>query len=227
MKLITVISAGVLSLALVAACPAFAQEQHEEEKSKPSGQEEKQAQPEKSTKQAQPEKSAKQAQPEKSAKQAQPEKSAKQAQPEKPAKQQEKPSAQRESNAKPAEKNAKQDNNNAKPAEKNAKQDNNNAKPTNKNVQQQQHASAGHNGVSKIPQDRYQANFGREHTFRVSQGDYQNHRFQYGGYWFGFADPWPSNWLYTQDVFVVEIDGVYYLCNASYPGVNVALSFTV
>jgi cytoskeletal protein RodZ len=218
MKLITVISAGVLSLALVAACPAFAQEQHEEEKSKPSGQEEKQAQPEKSTKQAQPEKSAKQAQPEKSAKQAQPEK---------PAKQQEKPSAQRESNAKPAEKNAKQDNNNAKPAEKNAKQDNNNAKPTNKNVQQQQHASAGHNGVSKIPQDRYQANFGREHTFRVSQGDYQNHRFQYGGYWFGFADPWPSNWLYTQDVFVVEIDGVYYLCNASYPGVNVALSFTV
>jgi outer membrane biosynthesis protein TonB len=209
MKLITVISAGVLSLALVAACPAFAQEQHEEEKSKPSGQEEKQAQPEKSAKQAQPEKSAKQAQPEK------------------PAKQQEKPSAQRESNAKPAEKNAKQDNNNAKPAEKNAKQDNNNAKPTNKNVQQQQHASAGHNGVSKIPQDRYQANFGREHTFRVSQGDYQNHRFQYGGYWFGFADPWPSNWLYTQDVFVVEIDGVYYLCNASYPGVNVALSFTV
>jgi outer membrane biosynthesis protein TonB len=219
MKLVTVIGAGVLSLALVAACPAFAQEQHEEEKSKPSGQEEKRAQPEKPAKQAQPEKSAKQAQPEKSAKQAQPDKSAKQ---------QERPSAQRESNAKPAEKNARQDNNNAKPAEKNAKQDNNNAKPANKNVQQQQqHASAGHNGVSRIPQDRYQANFGREHTFRVSQGDYQNHRFQYGGYWFGFADPWPSNWLYTQDVFVVEIDGVYYLCNASYPGVNVALSFTV
>jgi outer membrane biosynthesis protein TonB len=215
MKLITVISAGVLSLALVAACPAFAQEQHEEEKSKPSGQEEKRAQPEKPAKQAQPEKSAKQAQPEKSAKQAQ------------PATKQEKPSAQRENNAKPAEKNARQENSNAKPAEKNARQDNNNSKPANKNVQQQQqHASAGHNGVSRIPQDRYQSNFGREHTFRVSQGDYQNHRFQYGGYWFGFSDPWPSNWLYTQDVFVIEIDGVYYLCNASYPGVNVALSFT-
>ena len=225
MKLITVISAGVLSLALVAACPAFAQEQHEEEKSKPSGQEEKRAQPEKPAKQAQPEKPAKQAQPEKSAKQAQPEKSAKQAQ---PATKQEKPSAQRENNAKPAEKNARQENSNAKPAEKNARQDNNNSKPANKNVQQQQqqHASAGHNGVSRIPQDRYQSNFGREHTFRVSQGDYQNHRFQYGGYWFGFSDPWPSNWLYTQDVFVIEIDGVYYLCNASYPGVNVALSFT-
>ena len=42
----------------------------------------------------------------------------------------------------------------------------------------------------------------RQHTFRVSQGDYRNRRFQYGGYWFGFADPWPSNWLYTQDVYV-------------------------
>ena len=33
----------------------------------------------------------------------------------------------------------------------------------------------------------------------------------------------PSNWLYTQDVFVVDIDGVYYLCNPMYPGVNIAL----
>ena len=38
---------------------------------------------------------------------------------------------------------------------------------------------------------------------------------------------WPSNWLYTQDVYVVEIDGVYYLCNASYPGVNLVLSVTM
>jgi hypothetical protein len=38
---------------------------------------------------------------------------------------------------------------------------------------------------------------------------------------------WPSNWLYSEDVFVVEIDGVYYLCNASYPGVNIALSVTL
>ena len=64
-------------------------------------------------------------------------------------------------------------------------------------------------------------------SFRVSEGDYRNHRFQYGGYWFGFASAWPSNWLYTQDVYVVEIDGVYYLCNASYPGVNLTLSVTL
>ncbi|MGB8723836.1 MAG: hypothetical protein WCD15_13835, partial [Terriglobales bacterium] len=62
---------------------------------------------------------------------------------------------------------------------------------------------------------------------RVTQADYSNHRFQYGGYSFGFVDPWPSNWLYTQNVYVIEINGVYYLCNASFPGVNLALSFTL
>jgi hypothetical protein len=103
-------------------------------------------------------------------------------------------------------------------------------KPEEKNAQEQhapnakpeQHAKAG-----RIPDDRFKANFGRAHTFRVSEGDYRNHRFQYGGYWFGFQSAWPSNWLYTQDVYVVDIDGVYYLCNASYPGVNLTLSVTL
>jgi hypothetical protein len=80
---------------------------------------------------------------------------------------------------------------------------------------------------NRIPDDKFRANFGREHTFRVSEGDYRNHRFAYGGYSFGFVGVWPSNWLYTQDVFVVEIGGVYYLCNPTYPGVNLALSFTL
>ena len=128
----------------------------------------------------------------------------KKAQPEKPAKPEEK-SAQEERNTKPEEKNAKQEQQRAPEA-----------KP-----EKQEHASAG-----RIPDDRYKANFGQGHTFRVSQGDYNNHRFQYGGYSFGFVGVWPSNWLYTQNVYVIEIDGVYYLCNASYPGVNLELSFT-
>ena len=66
---------------------------------------------------------------------------------------------------------------------------------------------------------------GREHSFHVREDDYRrDRRFQYGGYWFGFVDAWPSSWRYTEDVFVVEIDGVYYLCNPTYPGVNVTLS---
>jgi len=133
------------------------------------------------------------------------------------AKQEEKPAAQQEKNTKPEEKNAQQQDKNAKPEEKNAQQHTQQAQPG----KQAQHAAGG-----RIPDDRFKANFGREHTFHVSQGDYSNHRFQYGGYWFGFVDAWPSNWLYTQDVFVVEINGVYYLCNPMYPGVNIALSFT-
>jgi type IV secretory pathway VirB10-like protein len=134
----------------------------------------------------------------------------KKAQPEKSTKQAEKPAVQPEKNAKPEEKNAQQENRNAKPAEKNA--------PEQK--------AAGNRG-GQIPADKFKANFGQQHSFRVSQGDYNNHRFQYGGYSFGFVDPWPGNWLYTQDVYVIEIDGVYYLCNASYPGVSLVLSFAL
>jgi hypothetical protein len=141
----------------------------------------------------------------------------KKAQPEKPAKQQEEKNArQEETKPKPAQRNTQQ---NSKPEEKNAQaQHAQQAKPGKQN----EHAQGG-----RIPEDRFRANFGQEHRFRVSETDYRNRRFQYGGYWFGFAQPWPANWLYTQDVFVVEIDGVYYLCNASYPGVNLALNVTL
>jgi hypothetical protein len=164
MNLIGFISTAVLSLALVAATPVFAQEsQHEQEeqKGKPAAQEEKKTQLEKS------------------------------------AKPEQKPGAQQEKNTKPAEQKA----------------------------QPAQHAA--NNGNGRIPAEKFKANFGQQHTFRVTQTDYRNRRFQYGGYSFGFIDPWPSNWLYTQNVYVVDINGVYYLCNASFPGVNLALSFTL
>jgi len=203
MKLIGIVSTAVLSLAIAA--PVYAQqEQHdqEEQKDKPA------------EKKAQPEKSAK---PEE-----------KSAQPEKNAKPEEKSARQPEQNAKPEEKRAQQPEKNAKPEERNAQQQDQekNNKPEQRNAQQQakpqeQHASG--NGGGRIPDDRYKANFGQQHTFRVSQGDYNNHQFQYGGYSFAFVGAWPSNWLYTQNVYVIDIDGVYYLCNPMYPGVNIAL----
>ena len=101
------------------------------------------------------------------------------------------------------------------------------AKPAQQEEKRAQESKPAQHASGRIPADRYKANFGREHTFRVSQGEYSSRRFQYGGYWFGFAGVWPSNWLYTQDVFVVEINGVYYLCNANYPGVNVELIVTL
>ena len=126
--------------------------------------------------------------------------------------------AQPDKPVKPEEKGAQQPERNAKPEERNAKQPQKEGKP---GVPAQR---AGGNRNGRIPDDRYKANFGREHTFHVSQGDYGNRRFQYGGYSFGFVGAWPTNWLYTQNVYVIEIDGVYYLCNPVYPGINIALS---
>jgi hypothetical protein len=122
-----------------------------------------------------------------------------------------------EPKAKPA-----QDEKKAQP-EKPAAQQEKNAKPAEKSAPGQHAAGNG----NRIPADRYKANFGQQHTFRVSQSEYSNHRFQYGGYSFGFVGVWPSNWLYTQNVYVIEIDGMYYLCNPMYPGVNLELSFTL
>jgi hypothetical protein len=81
-------------------------------------------------------------------------------------------------------------------------------------------------GSARIPDDRFRANFGREHEFVISQpvmvGGYS--RFQYGGFWFGFVQPWPVGWYYTDDVYVDYVDGGYYLYNPSYPGARVSIS---
>jgi len=84
---------------------------------------------------------------------------------------------------------------------------------------------ASNSGVGLIPNDRFRAHFGREHKFHLSQAAYgKDRRFQYGGYSFGFVDEWPVNWLPAEDLFVLQIDGGYYLCNRTYPGVNIPLN---
>ncbi len=133
------------------------------------------------------------------------------------------------------EKEARQHDNKTQPEEKHAQQKDNNRDEKRAQPEHTQAVNSGKSGErsvsgrkGRIPEDRYRANFGREHRFRVSEADYRrDRRFQYGGYWFAFAQPWPTNWLYTQEVFVVEIDGVYYLCNAQYPGVNITLNVTL
>jgi hypothetical protein len=81
-------------------------------------------------------------------------------------------------------------------------------------------------GSARIPDNRFHANFGREHVFVISQpvmvGGYS--RFQYGGFWFGFVQPWPVGWYYTDDVYVDYVDGGYYLYNPYYPDARVSIS---
>lgn len=208
MKLLGFLSTTVLSLTLCAAVPVYAQEQHdqqEEKKEKPAEQKERKTQQEKP---ARPEHGTPQQQ----------DKNAKQEQ--KAAQRQDKNARDEQGAAEQQHKAAEQQHNAAQHEEQNA------------HSQQQHQAQAKteqrHGGGGRIPDDRFRAHFGNEHRFRVTESNYrQDRRFQYGGYWFGFVDPWPTNWLYTQDVFVIDIDGVYYLCNPAYPGVNVALSVTL
>ena len=197
MRLIGVISTAVLSLAI--AVPAYAQEQHDQ-------QEEQKAKPAQEEKKAQPEKPAAQ-------------------QTDKNAKQEDKNTQQENKNKNQEEKSAQQQDKNNQQEQRNAQQENRNTQQENRNAQQRSQQAGQEKG--RIPAERYQANFGREHTFRVTQGDYRNHRFEYGGYSFAFVDAWPSNWLYTQDLYVIDINGVYYLCNPMYPGINVAISVTL
>jgi len=195
MKLVGLLSTAFLSLALGAAAPTYAQQgQHDQQE-------------ENKDKPAQ----EKERKP----------------QPEKPARQEEK-KTQEDKNSRGEERSTKQEEKNSVQPEKATKQEDKNAQPQRPSQQfkpEQQAQRTGRNGGGRIPDDRFRANFGQEHRFHVSENEYRrDRRFHYGGYWFGFVDPWPSTWLYTQDVFVVEIDGVYYLCNANYPGVNITLS---
>lgn len=93
-----------------------------------------------------------------------------------------------------------------------------------KNAQQ---ANAGqHAEHGRIPQDRFQANFGREHVFVINRPVIieGQPRFQYGGYWFGFGELWPTGWSYGDNVYVDYVDGGYYLYNPVHPGIRIVVN---
>ena len=84
-------------------------------------------------------------------------------------------------------------------------------------------------GSGRIPDDRFRANFGSGHNFHMGNpvlvGGYS--RFQYGGFWFGFVQPWPVGWYYTDDVYIDYVDGGYYMYNPYYPGARFSLSVVI
>ena len=84
-------------------------------------------------------------------------------------------------------------------------------------------------GSGRIPDDRFRSNFGRGHNFRMGEpvlvGGYS--RFQYGGFWFGFVQPWPAGWYYTDDVYIDYVDGDYYMYNPYYPGTRFSISVVI
>jgi hypothetical protein len=85
-----------------------------------------------------------------------------------------------------------------------------------------EHAPADQHG--RIPDDKFRANFGREHAFTVHRTIVDGQpRFQYGGYSFNIVDAWPVGWSYTDQCYVDYIDGQYFLIDLAHPGVRLAL----
>jgi primosomal protein N' len=236
MKVLGVISTTAVFLLLGAAVPAFAQEEHHEEAAKPAAHEEA-AKPVK-------QEAAKPAKQEEAKPAKQEEAKPAKQEEAKPAKQEEQAKAKpekQESQAKPA-KEEKQ----AKPAKqtqqaKSEKQEGRGNTAGEQHGQPQRSASAQERqrsmpalrlsarGSGRIPDDRFRSNFGSEHTFVINEpvmvGGFS--RFQYGGFWFGFENPWPVGWYYTDNVYVDFIDGGYYLCNPYYPGARVGISVVI
>jgi hypothetical protein len=247
MKVLGVISTAALLLMLGAALPAYAQEERHEEAAKPEKQQEEKAKPAKQeeakpAKQEQQAKPAKQEQQTKSEKQqeAKPAKQEQQAKSEKqqeakPAKQEQQAKSEKQQEAKPA----KQEEANPAKQEKQARQEEGgkaagqrHAQRTPDEEKRQRDVPAlrlSVRGEGRIPDDRFRSNFGREHNFRIGEpvvvGGFS--RFQYGGFWFGFVQPWPVDWYYTDDVYVDYVDGEYYLINPSYPEARVSISVVI
>jgi hypothetical protein len=96
------------------------------------------------------------------------------------------------------------------------------AKPS-KQAEQAQRADNQH---GRIPDDKFRAHFGRQHTLVINKTTVVNGqpRFQYSGYWFTIVDPWPVGWAYTDQCYIDYIDGQYFLFDLLHPGVQVAIS---
>ncbi len=141
-----------------------------------------------------------------------------------PAKPEDKPGKPEEKPAKPED--AKTPHDSARPQTDAPKDHPDVARPKDEHPQAAQARNTQHGGAKRIPDDKFKAHFGREHTFHVGHPQIvggQPH-FQYGGYSFVISQPWPGGWGYDDDVYIVDIDGTYYLLDLAHPGVQLALA---
>jgi flagellar motor protein MotB len=103
------------------------------------------------------------------------------------------------------------------------------SKPAQHAQQEQKTQDRGNNRSARIPDDKFRAHFGRQHTFRIGSPTIVEGqpRFQYGGYWFVIVDPWPVGWLYTDDCYIDYVDGGYFLFEPLHPGVSIAVTVVI
>jgi hypothetical protein len=131
--------------------------------------------------------------------------------------------APRQDEAKPQKQEEENNKDKAKQNEKVEKQDDRKATKQEQTQQRDQHAANQRGG--RIPDDKFRANFGRQHTFVVNHPTVVSGRpqFQYGGYSFTIVDAWPAGWAYSDQCYIDYINGEYFLFDLLHPGVQIAL----
>jgi hypothetical protein len=92
-------------------------------------------------------------------------------------------------------------------------------------AEQMQGNGKGNQRGGHIPDDKFRASFGRQHTFVMQQPTVVQGQptFQYGGYSFALVDAWPVGWAYTDQCYIDYIDGEYFLFDLVHPGVRLAI----
>jgi len=92
-----------------------------------------------------------------------------------------------------------------------------------KQKQKQAHAQPAGKSAH-IPDDKFQAHFGRSHTFTAKKVIVAGRpQFQYSGYSFALVDAWPGDWAYTDNCYIDYVDGDYFLFDLLHPGVRIAV----
>jgi flagellar motor protein MotB len=204
MKHVELLSTGVLLILLGSVAPAFAQERHEQEAQAP-----RQVEQSKPEKQAKPAKQQKAQQPQAKGEQKQQKVQQKQAR-----------AQQKQEKAQQPKSMSQQEGSSQRPQR----------TPQDEAKQRGEPAlRLSARGQGRIPDDRFRSNFGSGHRFRIGSPRMVDgfSRFQYGGFWFGFVQPWPDGWYYTDDVYIDFIDGEYYMFDPYYPGVRIAICVVV
>ena len=78
----------------------------------------------------------------------------------------------------------------------------------------------------RIPDDKFRASFGRQHTFHVQRTQVVNTSqpvVVYGGYSFELVEAWPVDWGFDDDVYIDYVDDGYFLFDPLHPGIRIAV----